>query len=114
MLGIMLRKLVSKKWMFACLLLGCVLLIATVISFTLYRNATFDKMLHDEFTGELAETGHWPARFRGAVVSERNTGDAALHELEELLDNMEARLHVETKEKVLFYRLNTFPMTSQM
>lgn len=114
MLGIMLRKLVSKKWMFVCLLLGCVLLIATVISFPLYRNATFDKMLHDEFTAELVESGHWPARFRGAVISERNTGDAQLHELEEHLAGMEDRLHVETKENVLFYRLNNLQMTSLM
>ncbi len=114
MLGIMLRKLVSKKWMFVCLLLGCVLLIATVISFPLYRNATFDKMLHDEFTAELVESGHWPARFRGAVISERNTGDAQLHELEEQLAGMEDRLHVETKENVLFYRLNNLQMTSLM
>ncbi len=114
MLGIMLRKLVSKKWMFACLLLGCVLLIATVISFPLYRNATFDKMLHDEFTRELVETGHWPARFRGAAVSERNTGDAVMYGLEEWMNGLEAQIHVKTKEKVLFYRLNPFQMTSLM
>ena len=114
MLGIMLRKLVSKKWMFVCLLLGCVLLIATVISFPLYRSATFDKMLHDEFTGELVETGHWPARFRGAVISEKNTGDGVLHELEGQMDGMEDRFHVQTKESVLFYRLQTFQLTSLM
>lgn len=114
MLGVMLRKLVSKKWMFACLLLGCVLMTATVISFPLYQNATFDRMLRDEFTEELVRTGHWPARFRGAVISEKSTGDAALHGLEEWLDGMEASLHVETKEKVLFYRLNTFQLTSLM
>ncbi len=114
MLGIMLRKLISKKWMFVCLLLGCVLLIATVVSFPFYRNAAFDKMLHDEFTAELVETGHWPARFRLAVVSERNTGDAVLHETEELMNNRSSVLGVETKENVFFYRLNTFQAFTMM
>lgn len=114
MLGIMLRKLISKKWMFACLFLGCVLLIATVVSFPLYKNAAFDKMLRDEFTMELVETGHWPARFKGVVISERHKNDAALHELEELINGMPDRLHVETKESVLFYRLNNFQITSLM
>ena len=114
MLGIMLRKLISKKWMFACLLLGCVLLVATVVCFPFYRNAAFDKMLHDEFRAELVETGHWPARFRLAAISERNTGDAVLHRMEELMNNRASALGVETKENVFFYRLNTFQATSMM
>lgn len=114
MLGIMLRKIMSKKWMFACLLLGCVLLIATVVSFPLYRNAAFDRMLHDEFKMELAETGHWPSMFKGFVATRRFTEDAALHELEGMLNGMASRLNVETKESVLFCLLNNFQLTSLM
>lgn len=114
MLGIMLRKLVSKKWMFICLLLGCVLLIATVVSFPLYRNAAFDKMLHDEFTVSMAENGEWPTKMRMAAISERKTGGARLHEMETLMDNVESVLDVVTKEKVFFYRLNKFRIISLM
>ena len=32
-----------------CLLLGCILLVATVVSFPLYRHAAFDRMIQDEF-----------------------------------------------------------------
>ncbi len=114
MLGIMLRKLISKKWMFACLFLGCVLLTATVVSFPLYRHAAFDKMLHDEFTKCLAETGEWPAKFRMAVISERNTNAARLHEMEELMNGTEELLRVKTKENIFFYRLNAFQTNTQM
>lgn len=93
MLGIMLRKLISKKWMFICLLLGCVLLIATAVSFPFYRNAAFNKMLQDEFTAELVETGHWPARFRVAVSSEKNSGDAVLHKMEELMNSRASEMN---------------------
>lgn len=114
MLGIMLRKLVSKKWMFVCLLLGCVLLIATVVSFPLYKNAAFDKMLHDEFTVSMAENGEWPTKIRMATISEKKTGGARLHEMEDLMNNVESVLGVVTKENVFFYRLNKFRVYSLM
>ena len=62
MLKIMLQKLWHKKWMILCLLLGAILLIATVVSFPMYRNAAFDRMLEDEFTNHLRDSGEWPAR----------------------------------------------------
>lgn len=114
MLGIMLRKLVSKKWMFVCLLLGSVLLIATVICFPLYRNAAFDKMLRDEFTVSMAENGEWPTKIRMAAISEKNTGGARLFEMEDMMNNVESVLNVVTKENVFFYRLNKFRVYSLM
>ena len=114
MLGIMLRKLVSKKWMFACLLLGCVLLIATIVSFPLYKNAAFDRMLRDEFTVSLMEQGEWPTKLKMATVSEQKTGGARLFEMEELMNNVESLLNVTTKEKVFFYRMGTFRVISLM
>ena len=56
MLRIMLQKIWHKKWMNLCLLLGCVLLIATVICFPLYKDAAYNRMLQDEFENELSET----------------------------------------------------------
>lgn len=114
MLGIMLRKLVSKKWMFACLLLGCVLLIATIVSFPLYKNAAFDRMLRDEFTVSLMERGEWPTKLKMATVSEQRTGGARLFEMEELLNNLDSMLGVTTKEKVFFYRMGSFRVISLM
>ena len=48
--------------MILCLLLGAILLIATVVSFPMYRNAAFDRMLEDEFTNHLRDSGEWPAK----------------------------------------------------
>ena len=50
MLGVMLQKLWHKKWMVVCLLLGIVLLVATVVSFQMYRKAAFDRLLYVDFT----------------------------------------------------------------
>ena len=69
MLGVMLQKLWHKKWMVVCLLLGIVLLVATVVSFPMYRKAAYDRMLADEFTEYLETEGDWPARNQFRVIS---------------------------------------------
>lgn len=114
MLGIMFRKLWSKKWMFLCLLLGSVLLIATVVSFPLYRNAAFDSMLSDGFENSLRETGQWPGKLRMVVVSQKGQKGENLYRAEELMGNMSSLLEVETKESIFFYRLNKFSLKSLM
>lgn len=112
MLGIMLRKLVTKKWMFGCLLLGCTLLIATVVSFPLYRNAAFDRMLRDEFADELAQTGKWPARIEMTGASPRNTDSQNIYMMESVMNGIESSLRLTTKENISFYKLNTYQMNS--
>ncbi len=69
MLRVMLQKLWHKKWMVLCLLLGSMLLIATVVSFPLYRNSAFDRLLKDEFQNVLAEYGIWPKKIKLVTIS---------------------------------------------
>ncbi len=105
MLGVMFQKLVSKKWMFLCLFLGCVLLIATVISFPLYENAVFDGMLHDQFEKNLQETGVWPTKISMVTVSGQETQGENMFNMEMVMDNLGEQLGVVTKENTKFYRL---------
>ncbi|MDY3110680.1 MAG: FtsX-like permease family protein [Lachnospiraceae bacterium] len=60
MLGIMLQKMWHKRWMNLSLLLGCILLVATVVSFPLYQNAAYDRMLQDEFRNFISTEGKFP------------------------------------------------------
>ena len=60
MLGIMLQKMWHKRWMNLSLLLGCILLVATVVSFPLYQNAAYDRMLQDEFSNYISTEGKYP------------------------------------------------------
>ena len=55
--------------MVVCLLLGIVLLVATVVSFPRYRIAAYDRMLADEFTEYLETEGDRPARNQFRVIS---------------------------------------------
>lgn len=103
MLGIMFQKLLSKKWMFFCLLMGSALLVATVVSVPMYRGAVFDRMLRDEFRNYYASTGEWPAKLEKQATSEWKSLDPILR-LEESMTDIEMRVGVKTVEEVSFYR----------
>ena len=64
MLLLELQKIRNKKWMFACLLLGAVLLFASTVSFPMYRTAVLDRMLDDQFEEYMTETGNWPMQMK--------------------------------------------------
>ena len=104
MLVVMLRKVLAKKWMTFCVLLGSILLIATMISLPLYQNAAFDRMLRDEFDTSYEQSGRWPAKLYVEQDSKQRTGAAYLYQMEEFLDEIDERLGVETKESARFYK----------
>ena len=72
MLLLELQKIRNKKWMFACLLLGAVLLFASAVSFPMYRTAVLDRMLDDQFEEYMTETGNWPMQMRFSFQAGKN------------------------------------------
>ena len=62
MFGVMLQKLWHKKWMAFSLLVGITLLVATAVSFPMYRSAAYNRMLQDEFNAFFCDhfkEGQW-------------------------------------------------------
>ena len=114
MLIITIKKLLAKRWMFFCILLGCVLLIATTISLPLYENATYDKLLQDQFKLEYESTGIWPATYHRMFFSQSNTQAADLFVGEELLANMGEVLRVTTKDTIRLYKTVDRRLSSTM
>ena len=113
MLKVMIQKLWHKKWMVTCLLLGCILLIATVVSFPLYRNAAFDRMINDEFNDYLSETGLWPCIYKMTMVAKNDRGGSSISRMEGYLKEMNDVLGVKTKEQICYYSLSKSGMTSE-
>lgn len=101
----MLQKIWHKKWMVICLLLGSILLIATVVSFPMYRNAAFDRMLRDEFENSLVENREWPALARMLIISKKDKTGSAINRMEGLMDEIYTKLGVTEKETVYYYAL---------
>lgn len=114
MFRIMLQKLWHKRWMNLCLLLGSILLIATVVSFPLYQAAAYDRMLQDEFNSYIATQGKWPTMCSLVTVSKKDRGGVAIKRMEELMDSLGSDLGVTMKETVYYYLLSAQDVHSAM
>ena len=114
MYRIMLQKLRHKKWMNLCLLLGSVLLIATVVSFPLYETAAYDRMLQEEFKNYIASEGKWPAMNSLTVVSKKDRGGSTVARMEELMENIYGDLNVTKKQTVAYYVMAPLNIHSNM
>ena len=105
MFRIMLQKLWHKKWMNLCLLLGSVLMIATVICFPLYKEAAYTRMLQDEFEEERFQESEWPAVMQFSVVSQVRDEGTAVTKLENLMKTYYDSLGVPERQTIYFYYL---------
>lgn len=83
MFGLMLQKMWHKKWMNISLLLGCTLLIATVVCFPIYREAAYDRMLNDAFESYIADNGKLPTKITGNVSVRKERGGETLKKMDD-------------------------------
>ena len=109
MLGIMLEKMWHKRWMNLSLLLGCVLLVATAVSFPLYQEAAYNRMLQDEFNVYLSSNGKWPGVINMSVESRRDSHGERIRTIEEFIPELYDDLGLkETICTSFFYFASTF------
>lgn len=114
MLKIMFQKMWHKKWMISCILLGIILLTATVVSFPLYRKAAYDRMLQDEFENALRDSGEWPAKLEMNLVSKQQKGGKSMTQMEGNLTNLFGQLGVTPKVSGYYYRLDVQELRSTL
>lgn len=106
MFRLMLQKMWHKKWMNLCLLLGCILLVAVSVSFPLYQQAAYDRMLQDEFEKYIQTEGKWPATQTMTIVSKKDKSGGTIASMEKLLPELYSNLGVQEKETSCFYSLS--------
>lgn len=114
MFKIMLQKLWHKKWMNCCLLLGSILLIATVVSFPLYQTAAYDRMLQDEFRNYVASNGVWPTLNSVLFVSKKDPDAGTIGRVENLMESISKNLGVTLKENIYYFLLANMRVNSAM
>ena len=105
MLGVMIRKMWHKKWLFFCLLLGSILLIATAASYPMYRNAVYDRMLQDEFEASLSADSKWPAGAELVMMSEKGNGGSEVAQTEAFVQSLPEELGLTETEEIYYYAL---------
>lgn len=106
MFKVMIRKLFSKKWISICQLIGIILLIATAVSFPMYRSVSFDRMLRDEFRSSLSVNGEWPAMNHFTMISKEEKGGRSIGRMEKLMEDIYGILGVTGRETIFYYSLS--------
>lgn len=114
MLKVMFQKIWHKRWMVFSLLLGSILLSATVVSFPMYKKAAFDRMLQDEFQNHLTETGEWPGILKFLMVSNKEPEGKAMQAMEKLMNNIYTEMGVEKQETMGYYSLSAVELKTTM
>lgn len=87
------------------MLLGCLLLIATVVSFPLYRTAAFDRMLQDEMEAWLTEHGSWPTMNTITLISKKDNGGKTISRVEDLMTEIYDEMGVRERDTIYYYSL---------
>ncbi len=108
----MLEKLWHKKWMNVCLLLGCILLTATVVSFPIYRSAAYNRMLTDEFESYIVSEGKWPAIVTGTTSSMKEAGGKTLAKMEDFPKSFYEYMKVDKTDTFFIMNLASATMSS--
>lgn len=114
MLKVMFQKIWHKRWMVFSLLLGTILLSATVVSFPMYKEAAFNRMLQDEFENYMTEKGEWPGLLRFVMVSKKDAEGKSIARMEERMQNIYTDLGVEKIETLTYYNISKVEVKSLM
>uniref|UniRef100_UPI004057179C FtsX-like permease family protein n=1 Tax=Acetatifactor sp. TaxID=1872090 RepID=UPI004057179C len=107
MFSLMLHKLMHKKWMVLCLLIGNILLISVAASYPMYRVSSFQKMLMDEFENYIEEENCWPSIFSVKYSTLKGGGKIGFSTMEQEAGNAIEQLDVEMMDTVVAYHLGT-------
>ncbi len=114
MLKVMFQKIWHKRWMVFSLLLGTILLSATVVSFPMYKDAAFDRMLQDEFKNYLTEKGEWPGLLEFVMVSKKDAEGKSIGRMEDLMQNIYTNMGVDKIETLSYYNMGKVEVKSLM
>lgn len=102
MFTLIFQKILHKKWMVLCLLIGNILLVAVAVSYPMYRNSSFQRMLTDEFYRYLDREGQWPAIWSVKHVRSLNRSGTSYEQLRDYVDQCQAQLDVPLYQEIEF------------
>ncbi len=104
MLRFIKQKLIHKKWMVVCLLIGNILLAAIASSNPMYQEAALEKTLNSKYAAYIEETNQYPGVVQFEAAMNVGKGhEAEYATMEKLAKSGADKLGVEQKYLVGFY-----------
>ncbi len=106
MFRFMIQKLRHKKWLALCLLIGNILLVAVAAGYPMYKDASLQRMLTDEFNGYEEKNGTYPGLITMSSTARKGEFQEDFLALQEYSTRVCGELDVEQKEYVAHIRLS--------
>ncbi len=100
MFRFMLQKLRHKKWLALCLLIGNILLVAVAAGYPMYKDASLQRMLSDEFEAFSEKNGVHPGLIKMSSTARKGEFKEDFLALEEYSTRVCGELGVKTEEYV--------------
>lgn len=106
MFRFMMQKLRHKKWLVICLLIGNILLVAVAAGYPMYKNASLQRMLSDEFDSYAEKNGEHPGLITMSASSQKGEFKSEFLALEEYSGRVCGEMEVELIEHVAHLNLS--------
>ena len=106
MFRFMMQKLRHKKWLVICLLIGNILLVAVAAGYPMYKNASLQRMLSDEFDAYTEKNGKHPGLITMSASAQKGEFITEFLEIEEYSGRVCDELEVERIEYVMHLSLS--------
>lgn len=103
MFSLMLQKLLHKKWLVMCILIGNILLIGVVVSYPMYKEGSFQRMLTDDLERYWEEKEEWPAGFTVEESVLNGLAAAGMDEMGESISQMTDQVGIPVQEAITWY-----------
>ena len=114
MFRFMMQKLRHKKWLVICLLIGNILLVAVAAGYPMYKNASLQRMLSDEFDSYAEKNGVHPGLITMSASSQKGEFKQEFLALEEYSTRVSSEMGVELIERVAHLALSLSGAESTM
>lgn len=98
MFRFMMQKLRHKKWLVICLLIGNILLVAVAAGYPMYKNASLQRMLSDEFNSYAEKNGEHPGLIAMSASSQKGEFKSEFLALEDYSGRVCGEMEVELIE----------------
>lgn len=103
MFRFMIQKLIHKKWMVICLLIGNILLIAIASSNPMYKNASLQRALTRQISDYIGNTGKNPAVITlHSAMTRDGKNEEAYQKMEKFSDTITSYMGLEKTDKVTY------------
>lgn len=109
MLEFVKQKMLNKKWIMLCLVLGNIFLVAVASCSPMYTDAIQQKVLKTAMSNYIIENNEYPGEIRVKAdisVSGRNTASARFFEAKEKVEEIKKEMDIDLKQEVVHYYIS--------